>query len=269
MNKDIILTSMKFFLSSARNTDSFKTYLIDSFRLKNEGFIFQGITKVEEMYFITAYKKGHNSIIFIYDRDFDLIKRCHLYNNAHVGGISYDGDDSIYITDKHGTVSIYSLNEILNNDYVIPKNEKIDVHEGLINVFGQTACAYVTYYKDKVYLGNFNKEEKSILKIYNKTLNKELGLIKQFDPLVQGITLNDKYMLISESFGAVNKSIVTIYKYDKEYNLDLVTRIKMPPMLEQIYLDDKNLICLFEINSYIKKDKYDDILILDLSSHLQ
>ena len=40
-------------------------------------------------------------------------------------------------------------------------------------------------------------------------------------------------------------------------------------MLEQIYLDDNKLICLFEINSYIKKDKYDDILILDLSSILR
>ena len=268
MNKELILTSMKFFLNNTRNTESYKNYLVDTFKIKNEGFIFQGITKVEEMYFITAYRKGHNSIIFIYDRDFDLIKRCHLYNNAHVGGISYDGDDTIYITDKHGTVSLYSLNEILNNDYVLPKKEKVDVHEGLINVFGQTACAYLTYYKNKVYLGNFNKKESSILKIYNKNLTKELGLIESFHPLVQGITLNDKYMLVSASFGALNKSIISIYKYDKEFNLELITRIKLPPMLEQIYLDDTNLVCLFEINSYIKKDKYEDILILDLCTIL-
>ena len=269
MNKELILTSMKFFLNNTRNTINYKDFLIDSFKIKNEGYIFQGITKVEEMYLITAYKKGSNSIVFIYDKDFDLIRRTHLYNNAHVGGICYDGDSSIYITDKHGTISIYDLNEILNNDLVYPKNEKIDVSNKLINIFGQTACAYIQYHRDLILLGNFNKQEKSVLKIYKESkLNKEYVIIDNFTPLVQGVTLNDKYLFVSSSFGALNKSIISIYEYDNKYNLKLINRIKLPPMLEQIHLDHNELICLFEINCYTKKNKYDDILILDMESLL-
>ena len=80
VNSELIKTSVKFFLNSSRNTLNYKDYLIDRFKIKNEDYIFQGITKVEEMYLITAYKKGSNSIIFIYDNDFDLIRRTHLYN---------------------------------------------------------------------------------------------------------------------------------------------------------------------------------------------
>ncbi len=270
MNRELIKTSMKFFLNNTRNTLNYKDYLIDSFKIKNEGYIFQGITKVEEMYLITAYKKGSNSIIFIYDNDFDLIRRTHLYNNAHVGGICYDDDSTIYITDKHGTISAYDLNEVLNNDLVYPKKEKVDVSDKLINIFGQTACAYIQHHRDLLFLGNFNKKEKSILKIYKESkLGKEFKVIEDFAPLVQGITLNDKYLLVSSSFGALNKSIVSIYEYDKEFNLELKTRIKLPPMLEQIHLDHNELICLFEINSYIKKNKYDDILILDMAQLLE
>lgn len=269
MNKDVLLTSMNFFFKNSKNAKSYKSFLIDTIKIKNEGYIFQGITKIEEMYFVTGYRPGSNSIIFIYDNDFDLIRRTHIYNNAHVGGICYDGDSTIYITDKHGTISIYDLNEILNNDIVYPKKEKIDVSNRLRNIFGQTACAYIQQYKDLLFLGNFNKKSSSVLKIYKETkLNKEYKIIDSFESLVQGVAVNDKYILVSSSFGIINKSIVSIYKYDKDFNLSLKARIKLPPMIEQIHLDSTKLICLFEINCYTKKDKYDDILILDLQDLL-
>ena len=269
MNKDVLLTSMNFFFKNGKNSKNYKDYLVDNIKIKNEGFIFQGITKVEEMYLVTAYKPGSNSIIFIYDNDFDLIRRTHLYNNAHVGGICYDGDSTIYITDKHGSISIYDLNEILNNDLVYPKNKQIDVSNKLKNIFGQTACAYIQHHRDLLFLGNFNKKNSSVLKIYKESkLNKEFKIIENFESLVQGVAVNDKYILVSSSFGILNKSIVSIYEYDKDFNLKLVDKIKLPPMIEQIHLDGTKLICLFEINCYTKKDKYDDILILDLLEFL-
>lgn len=268
MDKKIIMTSMKFLINNKKEKSSYKSYLNDSFKLDNEGFIFQGITKAKDNFLITAYKKGSNSIIFVCDEDFILIKKTSLYNNAHVGGICYDNKNSIYITDKTGTVSIFDLNEILTNDLVFPKKEKIDVSDKLINIFGQTACAYIASFNNYYYLGNFNDKKNSVLKVCNKDLE-VIKEINNFNDLVQGVTLNNKYLLVSSSFGSISNSLITIYRYDKEYNLELVKAIKLPPMLEQIYLDDNKLICLFEINSYIKKDKYDDILILDLSSILR
>ena len=90
MDKKIIMTSMKFLINNKKEKSSYKSYLNDSFKLDNEGYIFQGITKAKDNYLITAYKKGSNSIIFICDEDFILIKKTSLYNNAHVGGICYD-----------------------------------------------------------------------------------------------------------------------------------------------------------------------------------
>lgn len=268
MNKKIIRASIDLFMKN-KTKDNYIEYLLDSFKLDNEGYIFQGITKVKNMFFITAYKKNSNSIIFVYDEDFILIKKTNLYNNAHVGGIAYDNKDRIYITDKRGTVSIFDLNEILKYDMVVPKEERIDVSDKLINIFDQTACAYISYYNSRLYLGNFNANKDSVLKIYDKDLKKLIKEIPNFNSLVQGVTLNNRYLIVSSSFGVINKSLITIYKYDKEYNLSYVTSIKLPPMLEQIYLDEDRLICLFEINSYIKKDKYKDSLILDLNSILR
>ena len=266
MNKKIISASIDLFMKKNNVKEKYSEFLLDSFKLDNESYIFQGITKVKNMYFITAYKKGSNSIIFIYDEDFILIKKTNLYNNAHVGGIAYDGKKTVYITDKHGTVSIFDLDEILKYDMVIPKIERIDVSDKLKNIFDQTACAYITYFNNKLYLGNFNSKKDSILKIYDKDLKILIKEIPNFQDLVQGITLNNHYLIVSSSFGVVNKSLITIYKYDKNSNLTFIKSIKLPPMLEQIYLDEDKLICLFEINSYIKKDKYKDILILDLNS---
>ena len=268
MDKKVVMTSMKFLIDNKKIKESYKDYLADSFKLDNEGYIFQGITKVKDKYFITAYKRNTNSIIFICDEDFILIKKTRLYNNAHVGGICYDNKDSIYITDKGGTVSIFDLKEILNNDLVFPKKERINVSDKLINIFGQTACAYISCFNNKYYLGNFNTKKESILKICNKDLE-EVKTISNFHELVQGVTLNSKYLLISSSFGSLNNSVVTIYKYNNNYDLTYIKSIKLPPMLEQIYLDENKLVSLFEINSYTKKDKYKDILILDLTSILR
>ena len=141
------------------------------------------------------------------------------------------------------------LHEILNNDLVYPKNKQIDVSNKLKNIFGQTACAYIQHHRDLLFLGNFNKKNSSVLKIYKESkLNKEFKIIENFESLVQGVAVNDKYILVSSSFGILNKSIVSIYEYDKDFNLKLVDKIKLPPMIEQIHLDGTKLICLFEDN---------------------
>ena len=85
--------------------------------IKKEGFTPQGITTVGNNYLVSAYKKGENSKIYIYDKvTKKLTGEIILNNRAHVGGISYDEKNNIlYVAGSKGTVNIYDYNKIKKN----------------------------------------------------------------------------------------------------------------------------------------------------------
>lgn len=254
------------------------------FNIENLGdYVIQGVTSAKTYVLITAYTDtGENSKIFVFDENYNLLKETFIYNNAHVGGITYDKDhDFIWITDKQGKISAYKLDDIINNSTVEPVYKKVDVSLNLINIFGNLGAAFVTYYKNRIYVGNYNIESKSIIKSYEVCSDGNINLaserIIKSTNAVQGISFiennGETYMAISSSFGKDIFSVLRIIKFD-EYTEDIhnvnAFRDIMPHMLEQISFKENGLLLtVYEANAKKYKTKFSrtnyDLVEIDLS----
>lgn len=91
--------------------------------IEDDGYTVQGYTISDNnshitedgKVLITAYKKGYNSRIYMYDSTTgELEARITLNTDAHVGGVTFDSKNQIlYITGKNGKVSTYDY-QLLN-----------------------------------------------------------------------------------------------------------------------------------------------------------
>lgn len=255
-----------------------RSSLLSSFNIPNmEDFIIQGISNIKGNLFITAYagNKDKDSKLFIFS-DNKLLKNINLYNNSHVGGITYDDKHNIvWITDKAGALSGYNLDKLLLGK-VEPLYKKVYVGDGLLNVYGFNACAYVSYYNNKLYVGNYNTKNKSVLKEYSLLDDGNIDVdnyrVINFTDTVQGIAFyeyeNTTYLLVSSSVGRYSKSKLSIFNYDSNsYRDNELKCIYLPPMMENITILDNKLVCAFECNAYKyrgNKHTCDDVLILNL-----
>lgn len=263
-------------LSVKKNNKNKERIILDinnvdkSFNINNlNDYILQGLTKADKYILITAYSSNKkNSKVFIYDDKYNFIKETVLYNKAHVGGITYDNKNkNIWITDTKGTISGYKLDDIIKSkDEVKPIYKQIDVSNKLINIYGNKATAYIAYYDNKIYVGNFNKGSVSYLKAYivdkEGTINIDSENIIGSVPASQGITFyqndNNTYLFVSSSFGLHMPSQIKIYKYHddiKDLKDESYINIVLPPMLEQIYVDNNKLLAVFESNAEKYKSK--------------
>lgn len=240
----------------------------------NDNYVPQGICSIDDYLLVTMYDSNHelNSKVCII-KNGRIIHTTMLDNKAHVGGICYDSiNDNIWITDRSGTISCYDYNHILNSNNVSAKYKKVKI-PGLINIAGFNAVGYITYYSNRLYMGNFNIGKSS--KMLSYELNEE-GNINfdsrseiDFFSFVQSITFKDydskTLMFISSSYG-INKSSIRIVDYETK---KVLHKVKMPPMLEQITFDKfGNLVLLFESNAKIYqkyKFKNNDINIIKIN----
>lgn len=236
-------------------------------------FVLQGITCYDDYEFISAYdsKNESHSVVYVIKNNI-LIGNASLYNNAHVGGITVDPNhDIVWITDKGGTISGYNLEDItlLKKD-IEPKYKKINVGYDLINYRGNKAVAYITYYNNRLYLGNYSNSD-CYLKSYGLNRDGSINLDNvdkcDFINYVQGITFmerdNNTYLFVSSSNGIVNKSKLTIFKYNKnikDYRTSNYVLCDLPPMLEQISFNQVGeLLTVFESNAKKYKSPLNNI----------
>lgn len=254
--------------------------------IDSDTYVIQGICVIDDYIFITAYNDSisKSSKVFIYDLDMNYIKECLLNNNSHVGGITYDDKNQIvWITDVQGTISGYNKDEFLLNDIVSPKFYRLDVSKDLVNIYGNSSVAYITYHNGYLYLGDYTAEAFSTLKKYkvlaNGSINPEVYDKCYFYGLVQGLAFYDydgsTYMFVSSSIGNRFKSNMKLVKYDpniKDYRNEKCLNFEMPNMLEQIYMDESNkLYTAYESNAekYNKGVKHSgDIIIEDLDEKI-
>lgn len=285
MNK--LSTNIIFFSTIAKRNfdklDNIEEFIIDKINIKDlENYIIQGITKIKDEIWVSSYNENKtiNSKIFIIKNN-ELIKTIELYNNAHVGSITYDDISNIvWITDKSGTISGYNYNELKNNNN-IPLYKKIEVAKNIINIYGNNAASYMTYFDKMLFVGNYNVENLSYLNIYN--INKN-GEIKNkintinFLELTQGLTFykknNKTYMIVSSSSGNTTSQL-KIYEYKNnidDYRKEKYINIYLPPMLEQISIYKNELICAFESNArkyQHRKLNTPDILVLSIENIIE
>lgn len=222
-----------------------------------DNYVPQGICTIKDLILVTMYDSTHklNSKVCII-KDGNIIHTTLLDNKAHVGGLCYDDiHDNIWITDRSGTISCYEYQDIINNDEVSAKYKKVQI-SGLINISGYKAVGYITYFNNRLYMGNYNIGAYS--KLYSYELNKDgsinLDSIREYNSysFTQGIAfieLDSKILaFISSSYG-INKSMIRIVDLNTN---KVLYKVKMPPMLEQItFNENKNLLALFESNAKI------------------
>ena len=242
-------------------------------------YVLQGLCKVDDNYCVSAYSynRVNNSVVYIFDKDFKHYRKKELYTNSHVGGITYDPiNENIWVTDIEGTISAYSKEELLGpNEKVQPKYKKVYVGEELDNCFGICSVAYITYFDNKLYLGNYNNSDNSIIKeysLYDSGMIDRRSYRKMFvSDYIQGITFyeddNDRYLITSSSYGRLFNSKLRVYSVD---SLEMVQELNTKEMMEEIIIDDDRLITLYESNARIYQSSREgnDIVISNINKIL-
>lgn len=225
---------------------------IDYSNIKKDKYIVQGLTIIDNLFFISAYKKNDYSRLYIYNTD-KYLGKIILDNKYHVGGISFDKKKQIiFSTGSAKSISTYNytkLIKLMNKDnFTINLNEhnNIIIKNNLITPF-RAATLYI--YKGYIYITKFDLNTK-IAKIKYSYDNKivtqdkliDLGTIKN-SFCVQGISLYKDYLYLSSSLGAT-KSFVSIY--DK--NLKFIKRRIINQMgMEGIIIKNDILYSIYEM----------------------
>lgn len=248
-----------------------------------DSYVLQGICKMDNNYLVTAYDsdKEKNSLIYILDEKFNLLATKELETNAHVGGIAYDNiNQNIWITDIDGKVKVYDKKEITNKYKKQAKSKKtIYIGEHMNNIYGVKSIAYITIKDNKLFVGNFNADDKSILKEYpineDGYIDRKKVKISKLTANIQGINFYEKdnktYLITSSSFGRYFNTELRVYEYKNtgyDYREKEIGIIYTPPMMEEIEILDGKIITVYESNAEIYKTLTNrnnkDLIIVDL-----
>lgn len=253
--------------------DSEIKYEISYEEIENDGFTPQGIVGIEDKFFISSYKSGENSRIYVYDKQTGKNEAIiELDNKAHVGGIDYDEETgNLYISGYHGDVNIYDYS-VINEIMELNKKDnnglkKIDINEltkhsekiklpSNVTVSDKTlkgVASSLCVYKGVLYVATYDTKFSGQLVGFDIKTNKVVAL-ESVPKGTQGICFTEyngsEYLLTSQSVGNSN-SMMTVYKMNggkKElqgfYNID---RTKMEQItadkngnITAVYEDEKN-----------------------------
>lgn len=229
----------------------------------------QGLAIIHHKYMIiSAYSKSktYDSVLWVLDfKTGRFIKTIALNNIDHVGGITYDDHDRLWVATinqyNRAQVQSVSLKEI--ERYDLKKSKRPVKFRHATNLAAPLRTSYLTYHRNKLYIGYFDKVQGGQLFAYH--LNKK-GLFKKdkaegdlSNPdedwstysQIQGISFDGNDILLSESYGDFNSQLLIFKnKLNKpNYQLDPNNADKiiiLPPYLEQIVGKDKEIYLLFE-----------------------
>lgn len=224
---------------------------IDYSNIKKDKYVVQGLTIIDNLFFISAYKKNNLSRIYVYNEN-ECLGKIILDNKWHVGGISFDKKNNIiFVTGSAKSISTYNYTKIkkyIKKNFVLDLNEHLDlvIKNNLTTPF-RAATLYI--YKGYIYITKFDIHTK-IAKIkyeYNKKDIKEikvvdLGIINN-SFCVQGICFYKNELFLSSSLGAI-KSVISVY--DKKFKL--VNRRMIRQMgIEGIVINNNLLYSVYEM----------------------
>lgn len=253
----------------------------------------QGIAVTEDYIFVSAYCKTHkhNSVIYMMNRHtHDFIKEIVLPNKAHVGGMAFDPvHQNLWVSGgtagaaKAVAYPLKALEEYdLDRDYT-PIHSKISYTLASID-----RNSYMTYSNNSLLIGYFSEKGESTLQRFDITEQGGLQsqIIADYDSVhesvtadflartseyIQGVASTEGKILLSSSYGVLDSELQV---YANAVDVDNFTRsnalrvIKFPRMMEQIYIFEDKLYCLYESGAYAYRrfpgEKVDRIMILDL-----
>ena len=256
----------------------------------------QGMAVTEDYIFVSAYchSHKHNSIIYMLNRHtHDFIKEIVLPNRAHVGGMAYDPvHQFVWIsggTSGAAKAVAYPLKAL--EDYDLDADNSPIKATYSYTLASIDRNSYMTYSNNSLLIGYFSTDGESTLQRFDITLHGGLQsqIIADYDEVhesvtadflattskwIQGVAAANNKMVLSSSYGVLD-SEVQVYASANVLADDNFTRsnalriIHFPRMMEQIYIYDDKLYCLFESGAFAYRrfpgEKMDRILIMDLN----
>lgn len=226
----------------------------------------QGLTIIEDNYFISAYKKHSPSRIYIYNKD-KCLGKIILDNKAHVGGISYLKEHNIIlVTGTKGTINAYNylyLKKYFKKDYftldLADLNKEQYKVPCTINITPYGSAASVFYYDNYLYINTFNGYRKGKLFKIKMYYSKENNIISKIGkptlikipPRIQGLSIikykHQEHLILSKSLSKTS-SYLYIYKYLS--TLKYLGKYKLPhPGAEGFIIDNDILTIIYETYS--------------------
>ena len=236
----------------------------------------QGIAVSGQYLFISAYcqSKNHNSVIFVVDKEtHDFVKEVVLPNKAHVGSLAYDArNDNLWVCgSRNGIAQVNALN--------MESIEAYDFSEGwepisflhVNNILDIPRSSFMAYQAPYLYVGYYSTQEDSTIKKYEVQDDGNIrsvpvehpaskvrqGVAEEDDlkisPYAQGMTFLGDILFLSYSMGIFPSRLAAYQVSDgiRDFTDEMALEdIRLPYMLEQIYMDGGTMYLLFESGAY-------------------
>lgn len=248
----------------------------------------QGITKLttngseeQETIVFTSYCSSYNHNSFIYILNNKELKKIEVTNKSHLGGITYDYDnENFWICLDNANIGKIPKKTLFMKDVL----EETDME--IFHIKELDSASYITYYNHKLYVGEFSALSCGKLCVFPFILNGELlttddnsfifpyfqkyPTLKSISTVetpsqIQGITFSGNKIYMSQSFGRRLNSHILVYIHNDDYtdytSEYLLEQKELPPLLEEIYIENDHLYLLFE--SAAKKYQFTTIQPID------
>ena len=236
----------------------------------------QGIAVSGQYLFISAYcqSKNHNSVIFVVDKEtHDFVKEVVLPNKAHVGSLAYDArNDNLWVCGRRNGIA-------QGNALDMESIEAYDFSEGwepisflhVNNILDIPRSSFMAYQAPYLYVGYYSTQEDSTIKKYEVQDDGNIrsvpvehpaskvrqGVAEEDDlkisPYAQGMTFLGDILFLSYSMGIFPSRLAAYQVSDgiRDFTDEMALEdIRLPYMLEQIYMDGGTMYLLFESGAY-------------------
>ena len=291
----ITVQSITTTISDTLNYDNKKINDINYVNYSNimdDGYTPQGFTIADKKAFISSYKSGENSRLYVYDLESNKnLAIIELENKAHSGGCSFSEDkDLLFVTGDWGKISVYDyskLKPLIESNtkkptklYVKELDDLEDLKENYLVKADDLDAANRKYSADNVrastmcidgnlvYVCQCIANGKGKMRIFEMEDLKDENEIKSLETneitdytidapsFVQGMAIKiyngQKYIIFSQSFGGI--SSITICKQNSDYSLEtLNTRYVDASKIEGIYVDDNGIITAITEDEHSQK----------------
>ncbi len=249
----------------------------------------QGITIAGKYILLTAYdgEHEHASVVYVLDKKTGkYLKTIQVAGRPHLGGIAYDPvAKNIWVTgsqDDSSALMSFSLKKL--EKYSYNKKKQPIQYDNVIALPTIERASCVTYYDNQLFVGFFNTDGQGQIASYpiarsgnfkgtitSDQIKAVTGQVSwalgsgsaSMDRQIQGIAFYQNWIILSQSYGSKDSKLyffpISALNYLDEGNAEKV--VVMPPYLEQIYVQNGQLLMLFE--SGAKAYARDQIMIVD------
>ncbi|KXT75589.1 hypothetical protein [Streptococcus sp. DD12] len=235
-------------LSASESEGDQKTYMIP-----------QGLVTMEHYLLMSSYSAdgSHQSLLYLWDQwTGQAVGSIVLPGRVHAGGLAYDTKHRMlwvaYKDEERSGVAGVSLAHLLLHLWSQEK-EAISLDE-FVAIDEMAEVSYLTYQKDKLYVGYFDVAGPGVLASYSinacGNVSQKPSQTWETPKRVQSLTFYQDMFLFSISYGNHSSKLVAYQATSlKEKDLPLEKAdwvLKLPPYLEQTAVLEGKLLLLFE-----------------------